>query len=84
MIRAKLASQKPVAWAARGGWVKGDSEGAFEFAQRKCYAQGVEDARKPAQPQDVFEQAAQLCEARGQAYGGHCAMHIRAMKEQIK
>jgi hypothetical protein len=33
---------------------------------------------------DVLEQAALVCEAKGQAYGMHCAMHIRAMKEQIK
>jgi len=34
-------------WAAKAGWVKGDAEGAFEFAQRKCYRQGWDDARDP-------------------------------------
>jgi hypothetical protein len=35
-------------FARRCGWKKDSGEGAFEYVQRKSYAQGLEDATPPA------------------------------------
>lgn len=35
-------------FARRCGWEKDSGEGAFEYVQRKSYAQGLEDATPPA------------------------------------
>jgi hypothetical protein len=41
-------------FASRCGWEKDSGEGAFEYVQRKSYAQGLEDATPPAaQPEQV-------------------------------
>jgi hypothetical protein len=38
-------------FARRCGWKKDSGEGAFEYVQRKSYAQGLEDATPPAAQQ---------------------------------
>jgi hypothetical protein len=46
-------------FARRCGWKKDSGEGAFEYVQRKSYAQGLEDATPPAaQPAPAQEPAA--------------------------
>jgi len=43
-------------FARKCGWGKDSGEGAFEYVQRKSYAQGLEDATPPAaQPAPEFE-----------------------------
>lgn len=65
--RAARYGQHLIDFAKRVGWDENDAEGAFEYVQRKSYAQGLEDAAKAGWKEAAI--AWEVCASIHRTYG---------------